>query len=238
MTTIVIPYYSQPLMLKRQLEEIVKYPEGYKAIIVDDCSLIPASTVCEKADNISLYRITTEIPWNRGGARNLASMEAETEWIIHVDIDHVLPVECAERLLEFKPNPVNWYRFPRYRVGKADETRKKDQIPDDCEYGKIHPHIDSYLITKKAYWQAGGYDERYSGCLGGGSPFLQQLKIAHGESKTLSDDIFLWVFTRGVIGDSSVSSLSRDTSEFKARRQAIGNTKADNPLRFEWVKVW
>lgn len=232
MITLIIPYYNQPLMLERQVEEIRKYPKGYKIIVVDDCSHVPA----KKYDGIDLYRIETDIPWNRGGARNLGVHVCETEWLIHVDIDHVLPAECAERLLEFIPDSEKWYRFERYRVGKADGTRRKDSIPDDCEYGKIHPHIDSYLVTKLTYWKAGGYDERYSGCLGGGSPFLEQLSRT-AEMEILPDEIHLCVYTRSVIRDSSASNLSRDTSEYKRRRNRIGSAKANNPLRFVWNKI-
>jgi hypothetical protein len=129
--------------------------------------------------------------------------------------------------------PCFWYRFARFRVGKADETRKKDLIPDEKEFGEIKPHIDSYLVTKEIYWKAGGYDESYSGCLGGGSPFLEQLAIA-APMKLLPEDIHLHVYTRHVIPDASISTLSRDTSEYKRRRAVIGKVKGKNPLRFKW----
>src|SRR5690606_34720310 len=109
-----------------------------------------------------------------------------------------------------------------------DETRRKDAIPDDCEFGRIREHIDSYLVTKEIYWKAGGYDERYSGCLGGGSPFLEQLGIA-APMKLLPEDVHLHVYTRHVIPDASISTLSRDTSEYKRRRAMIGKVKGKNP---------
>jgi glycosyltransferase involved in cell wall biosynthesis len=235
--TLIIPYYRAPMMLREQLKVIDQYPDGVKVIVVDDCSPEPAREALRDRPNLSLYRIDTDIPWNRGGARNLGVTFADTEWIVHVDIDHILPATCAENLLTAKLYPQCWYRFPRYRVGKADETRKKDTIPPDQTFGSIKPHIDSYACTKDLYWEAGGYNEDYSGCLGGGSPFLEQLGKV-GELRQLPPEIHLHVYTRDRVPDASVSDLSRDTSEYARRKAKIGSVKGKNPLRFDWHRVF
>lgn len=243
--TLIVPYYRQPLMLARQIEEWNMYPSGINIMIVDDGSKEEAVAVVDKyasmdlLKRLSLYRILVDIPWNRGGARNLGAREAQTEWILHADIDHVLPVQPANALLEFSPNPKRWYRFERYRRGKADETRMKDKVPRDAEYAKIHEHIDSFLITKKLFWKSGAYDEDFTGCLGGGSPFLRNLeKIVRAE--IAPPQVFLEVYTRSEVADSSEHSLSRDTTEYSRRRkrkEATGRTKPQNPIRFPWTKV-
>jgi len=236
--SIIIPYYNAPLMLGRQLQEARQYPGAYEVVIVDDCGSPPAATIVSANDRVKVYRIQEDIPWNREGARNLGAVVAVAEWILHVDIDHVLPVRCAERLLEHKLRSSRWYRFPRWRVGRADDTRKKDDIPDDQEYGQIKPHIDSYLCRKELYWRAGGYNEDYSGCLGGGGPFLKILTREGGTPLLLPPDIYLEVYTRSQFKDASVADLSRDKEEFKRRRGKIGvYTKAHNPLRFKWQRV-
>lgn len=239
LVTLIIPYYRAPLMLAKQLKTVRGYPRGYSVIIVDDCSPESAESVVTAQDHVSLYRIDTDIPWNREGARNLGAMEATTPWIIHMDTDHVLPVPCAKLLLQTLDSldMRRWYRFPRYRVGRADETRRKDAIPDAQEYGPVKPHRDSYLITRNLYWRAGGYNENYSGCLGGGGPFLKQLALVGDDPGLLPPDIYLQVYTRDRIPDASVSDLSRDKAEFKRRRKLYGITKAKNPLRFKWHKV-
>ena len=220
-------------MLKRQFQEIEHYPENIKVIVVDDCS---KEEIKEWPERVDVYRILDDIPWNRGGARNLGTLQAKTDWIVHIDIDHILPVESAIFLSNFMPDKDCWYRFPRFRVGPADETRRKDKIPDDCTFGKIHPHIDSYLVTKDNYWKAGGYDESYSGCLGGGSPFLEQLgKVAKLE--LLPDAISLHVHTRHSTKDANTEDLSRDTSEYRRRRELIGHCRGENPIRFDWVQL-
>lgn len=251
--TLVAPFYRNPLMLKRQVQEWNEYPEGVNVICVDDGSPEPAlpiilsnsrrcaihrdGKVCNEAQ---LYRIQNDIPWNRGGARNLGAHLAETDWIIHVDIDHVLPADAADKLLDYKLDKKSWYRFPRWRVGKADETRKKDQIPNDCEYGQVHPHVDSYLIRKELYWsdKVGGYDEDYSGALGGGNMFLKRLQDA-APCEILPPPIRLEVYTRDAIKDANDWSLPRDTTrnkELRRQKELRGDTRPKNPLRFEWVR--
>jgi len=235
--TLIIPYYRAPQMLQKQLDTVREYPGPVQVIVVDDCSPEPAEKVFTKKDKARLYRITTDLEWNREGARNLGATLANTNWIVQIDTDHILPVQCAEKLVQFFPGSTRWYRFPRFRVGKADETRKKDSIPDDCEYGPVKPHIDSYLCTTERYWKAGGYNEDYVGCLGGGSPFLKCMERVAGEPDLLPDDIYLEVHTRHSIPDASVNDLSRNTTEYRRKKRQIGNRKGKNPLRFNWTRI-
>lgn len=226
-------------MLDLQIGTWERYSNRAKALIdfvvIDDASPEPVKV----PEWVRLYRIHEDIPWNRSGARNLGVHVAETAWILHADTDHVLPPECADELLDVSLDPKYWYRFPRYRVGKADETRKKDLIPDDLEFGRIKEHIDSYICTKDLYWKAGGYNEAFSGCLGGGSPFLAELSQV-GECKILPEGVNLHVYTRHVIQDASVFTLDRGTSEYARRRDELrkaGQIKGSNPLRFEWSRI-
>jgi len=237
----ILPYYRAPGMLRIQLSNFGSYPsyvqEQFRLIIVDDGSSEAAADVIAESDSpppLRLYRIKKDIPWNRGGARNLGAHVAETQWLLHLDIDHVLPPAQAIALVDMRVNPGCWYRFERFRVGAADETRRKDACDPAATFARIKPHGDSYLCPRRLYWKVGGYDEDYSGCLGGGSPFLAQLEAA-SEPQVLP--VALHVYTRSVCPDASVSTLDRDTSEYSRRRKQktfLRNTKARNPLRFEW----
>lgn len=244
--TLILPYYRNCLMLKRQVQEWNRYPAPVKIICVDDGSpepalpIIEANATVELRERLRVYRITVDVAWNREGARNLGARHADTAWIVHVDIDHILPAESAIELLQFEPNPERWYRFPRWRRGRADETRKKDAIPDHVEYGRIHPHVDSYLVRRELYWQAGGYDEDFSGCLGGGNDFLARLSKISLVSE-LSPAIRLEVYTRSEIEDASDWSLSRDKTEGHKRRDEKKLTRGvfappANTLRFPWTQ--
>lgn len=229
-------------MLEEQLATWEGYPEGVQIILVDDGSPEEARAIVDLhaseglRKRMRLFRILVDIPWNRGGARNLGTKEAKTDFVVHVDIDHVLPVACANRLLEFKPDEKRWYRFERFRNGKADETRRKDKIPEDLAFGKIHPHIDSYLCARDLYWKAGGYNEDFSGCLGGGSPFLAELERIGG-APLIVPDAHLVVYTRSVVPDASDNTLSRDRLEFAKRKATMGGKfKGKNPIRFPWTE--
>lgn len=241
--TLIVPYYRNPMMMELQAMEWSDYPPEFRFVVVDDGSPEPAAPIFDGVpyyDRLRVYRIGRDIPWNRGGARNLGTHMAETDWVVHVDIDHLLPSGCARALLSESVDPRSWYRFPRFRHGRADETRRKDDLPDDVEFGEIKPHVDSYLITRKNYWRVGGYDEDYSGCLGGGSPFLKSLERKVGPARQLSQNTFLCVYTRSACEDASDWVLSRDTAEYSRRRKAKesrNDTKPKNPLRFPWSRV-
>jgi hypothetical protein len=238
--TLIVPAWNQPLMVRKQLDTINLYPEGFTVIIVDDCSTPPIADVFREGDKAQLYRVTEDVSWNRSMARNLGSQLAETDWIMHVDTDHILTPQCAENLLKHPIFPNRWYRFPRFRIGAADETRMKDALPRECEYGQIGEHCDSYLITKANYWKTGGYDPDYAGCLGGGGAFLARLEAMMGDSSALPLDIHLQVFTSKVIPDASVSGIPRDTSEYKRRKkdkEARGDTIPRDPIRYKWERV-
>src|SRR5690606_20765835 len=100
----------------------------------------------------------------------------------------------------------------------------------------------SYLVEREIYWKAGGYDEDYAGCLGGGSEFLRRLEATAGPPLLLPDPICLHVYTRDKIKDASDWSLSRDTSQGKTitRRKDLvkgpGKSRPENPIRFPWVR--
>jgi glycosyltransferase involved in cell wall biosynthesis len=241
--TLIIPFYRNSAMLVEQVTRWNAYPDYFRFILVDDGSPEPALPIVEKylsdstRERTAVYRIGVDVPWNRGGARNLGTKQAETDWIIHVDIDHVLPVACADAFGHWKPSPANWYRFPRFRRGQADETRQKDAIDPKAHYGAIHPHVDSYLCTKAQYWKAGGYLEDFSGCLGGGSPFLKYMEQENGKSRLTPDEIHLEVYTRSVCKDASDNTLSRDKAEFSRRKRMLGaNHKGHDPIRFPWTR--
>lgn len=251
--TLIVPYYRQPLMLAEHLRQWVGYSSlalhTFKFIIVDDGSPEPALGVVNDfllhhrwntQIDLRAYRVAQDIPWNRGGARNLGATEADTPWLLHLDTDHVLMPGCADQLAQdiASYDAAYWYRFRRFRVGAADDTRKKDDLADADEYGEIKPHIDSYLCTRELFWRTGGYDEDYSGCLGGGSPFLKRLSNT-ADMHLANSSTWLEVHTRHSIADASVNTLSRDTTEYARRKKGkekAGQTRPTNPLRFAWER--
>ncbi len=242
--TLVVPFYRNCQMLMRQVREWEQYPAGVRIIVVDDGSPEEAGPIIRSLaserllSRLVLYRILLDIPWNREEARNLGTEQCETQWLVHTDIDHVLPAISAQALLRFAPDSKRWYRFPRWRIGKADETRKKDAISPGDEFGQVKPHIDSYLIQKDLYLRAGGYDLSFSGCLGGGTEFLRRLESLAASPLILPEPIALHVYTRTVVADASDWSLSRDREEGKRRARCVSAPKArQNTVKSPWQRI-
>ena len=234
-------------MLAKQLETWACYDrktlDRLTFIIVDDCSPTPLEPVVLRAeakvlDKLRLYRMSKDVKWNRNICRNAAVEAATTDWVMNLDADHTLPAKCANKLFRTNVDPECWYRFARIRIGAADETRRKDAIPESCEFGVIRPHIDSHLMTRELFMQS-PYDPQYTGCLGGGSPFLARLQEI-ATVWVLPDDVHLYVYTRHVIPDASIFTLDRDTSQYKRLRkqkEASGNDVPKNLYQHEWRRV-
>lgn len=235
--TIVVPYYNQPLMLARQMEEAERYPAGITVLVVDDGSKEHPAVV-PPLPNVQLYRIVEDIPWNIGGAMNLAMRVSPDDWTLGLDVDHVLPAECADALLAFEADPGQWYRMGRFRVGAADDMRRKDQIATDVEFGRIHPGMNIRLMHRTKYREVGGFNEEFSGHLGGGGEFYSRC----GPHAMLPDDITVHVYTTHVIPDASVRGLSRDTSHYRQRlrdpsHRRLRATRLSSQIRFDWWRV-
>lgn len=237
--TLIVPYYRQPAMLLLQASVWEKYPPCIRVVVVDDGSPVdPAAEVIQTFSRAQFLRVLVDVPWNRNGARNLGTQFATSDWVLHTDIDHVLHERDAWALAKQGLDPHRWYRFTRYRVGRADETRKKDDLPPDQDFGPIKPHVDSFVCTRDAYWKAGGYDEDYSGSLGGSAPFLGHMTREHGEARLLP--IALHVHTRHSVPDASESHLSRSRERYEALRawkKAHGDPKPISHVRFAWERV-
>lgn len=258
--TMIIPFYNQPRMLEKQLDTWADYSDevrdAIRFVVVDDCTPEPWTakyTIAGRmipdfpvAIDLQLYRIDEDVEWNRGMARNLGTKMAATPWVLHVDTDHVLPAESAKGLVttvrRMKGELPKWFRFTRRRIGAADETRKKDAVAMSATNIRIHPHIDSYLTTPAAYWKAGGYNTRFSGVLGGGTPFLKEMERVNGPPGIINEE--LHVHTRHSVPDSSEHTLSRDPEAFKRRKREImskyGTLRADpkEALPQPWHRVF
>lgn len=256
---LVVTYYNNPRMLARQLHEWSKYPEqvreAFEFVIVDDGSAQPASDVLlfDALSTVSLptlYRIDDDLPWNQHGARNLAARETPHPWLLMLDIDHVLTAENAANLAAFvepiipAEAPMQWYRFPRERIGAADETRTKDLtvrgIDPATVRATVNPGMNCYLTTREAYWAAGGYNETFCGTYGGDTQFLNELEgIAGGP--VMLDDVTLQVHTRHSVPDANERTLDRNPEPFRSRLRAArrhGTVRGHEPYcRFKWRRV-
>jgi hypothetical protein len=236
-------------MLARQIAEWNRYDGSLRIVLWDDCSHEPVLPLVKKLASkatlgvLEVYRTEVDKPWAREFCRNAMAKVASTPWLLMVDLDHVLPAESL-RLLRGTPlPPKRWFRFRRIRVGKADETRKKDLanagVPDDAEFAEVKPHVDSYLCRAKHFWKAGGYQELFVGVLGGGNEFLRRFEALY-PVEVIPGDVFLHVYTLHVVNDASDWKCSRDTKPGKDLWRSLQKHGGQPPtqwLTLPWSRV-
>lgn len=188
MLSVVLTYYNQPEMLARQEAVWREYPKGIQVIVVDDGSRVRA-----KAEGCDLYRVTEDIPWHQDGARNLGAHVATGEWLLFLDLDHVLPAEAAPALLRALPGLAEGsaYRPARRLVSGAY---------------RLSPAANIWLVQQEDFWRVGGYDERLCGHYGTDLEFRPRLK-RHLKERTLP--VTLDVYTADVVHDAATTGLAR-----------------------------
>lgn len=123
--------------------------EAVEFIIVDDGS--PFQYDIEHYDlNITWLKITSDIAWNQGGARNLGAVYAKSDKIIMTDLDHELPAETFAWLIKARPPGRNFYKL--YRINEKAEIYKG--------------HSNLFFMSRARFLRHFGYDEEYSGHYG------------------------------------------------------------------------
>mmetsp|Transcript_5293 Transcript_5293/g.7453 ORF Transcript_5293/g.7453 Transcript_5293/m.7453 type:complete len:462 (+) Transcript_5293:180-1565(+) len=153
-------YYQDGVCLKRQLREWHKWPrdiaQKYEFLIIDDGSpepfrakhFLPQSSLL----NLNLYQIHEDIPWNIGGARNLAVHVASASTVLFMDADVLLDHTLAKKLIHF--------------VHARDKNNQHWTLFDFLRRGLQRPHPAVTLIPKSTYWHVGGCDEDFVGNYG------------------------------------------------------------------------
>ena len=210
MLSIVLPYYNQPAMLKEQARVWRDYPGGVEIIVVDDGSAVPA-----EAEGCAIYRVTEDIPWHQDGARNLGAHVASGDWLLLLDIDHVLPAVELRRLLGLLPmlEPGCAYRPRRRLVDGAYPLARAANI---------------WLLRREDFWQVGGYDERLCGSYGTDLEFRPRLRRTLVEERL---PVVLDVYREKNIADAATRGLDRTV---------VQPPKLFGPptvLDFEWSRV-
>lgn len=234
--TYISPYYLNPDMLKVHLRTWERYPPEilahYLFIIVDDCSpqspaapLVLANAAEAIRPRIQVYRVLVDIPWNQHGARNLGAKVAPDGWLMMTDMDHQLMAEDAGQLLAVPLDEKRFYYLRRIKAGRITETERH--------------HCNSFVTTRKAYWECGGYDEDFCGSYGGDGQFIAALSRVVQPEKL--DRVSLVRYPRDVIADASTTTLERagphrDEYQRRASRRR-GVYKAERPIRFQWERV-
>jgi glycosyltransferase involved in cell wall biosynthesis len=246
LATILYAYYNNPNMLRRQLHEWIKYDPALldrtDFIVVDDGSMeAPALDVIASerhligALDLQVFRVMIDRPWGQDAARNVGMRNAQTQWVLMTDIDHVLTHRQYPVMMEFinrKAVRGNYYMPMRRKV-----LRNEQIVP-------YHPHPNSYLFHRDDFWEMGGYDEDFVGFYGSDGNFRKCAK-GYGLQEKIVDSFSLLMFGTDSIPDANTRTLTRKEGELWAAKNPVLNKKrmgpayrAIDPLRAPYSKVY
>lgn len=198
LVTIIYPYYDNPLALAKRVNAWAQLPLELRinlsAIIVDDGSPVSSAKQvlfnCPIPFKLRLFRIDVDRRWNWLAARNIGMSYANEGWCVCTDIDHIIPQETLENLVHENHEIDTIYRFNRMERGV-----------------KIHPHPNSWFMTREIFWKFGGYDEALSGYYGtDGEARRRWIKTA--KVRTLKD----YLIREEYVDDSSTMRYGRKES--------------------------
>lgn len=163
--TIGYTYYDEPELLKNQIDHWLRFPSEIQIILVDDGSQkYPAYDFLKDLDipNFQLWQVEKDLGFNSHGCRNLIAKIAPTDFILFMDIDCLISPDQVGYLKRVRFNPEKMYRFAMM----------------DSSNNKYHPwpgHLNVFLVNKHKYWEAGGYDESFTGWHKGDREFHRRL---------------------------------------------------------------
>lgn len=248
----IYPYYDNPKMLEKQIENWNRYKGDLRKkiefIVVDDCSQnYPAEPIFKNLKGAKkLYRVTKNIPWGQHHARNVGaySIKDPEAWLFMSDMDIIFTPEEAYSLFEIYLDPCRYHTFERKFVGGNKAPKY---------------HMNTFLVKHKNYWAVNGYDVDYCGTYGGDGEFLGQLhaiapQLHHGHysehlksGRDISGHIItLWGYERDIIPDANTSGGDRSRKEGKYRKLFIetrnrkketGDLRSKNPVRWPYERI-
>lgn len=212
MLSLIVTYYGQPAMLAEHARIWDTYDRCPEIIVIDDGSNVPAVPQPHSRG----YRVLKDIPWHQDGARNLGADVATTEWLLFLDIDHVIGNEELNRLLALLPS------LP------ADTAfRPARRLVDDAYALKRAANI--WLIRRRDFWRVGGYDERLCGRYGTDLEFRPRLRSVLAEADL--------PITLDVYRDSNIEGASTPDLD----RRVITPKRLAGPrevVNFDWSRAW
>jgi len=206
--TLVVPYYENPRFFAKQIGTWLSYPDDLrsrmKIIVVDDGSPnYPAERVLAgKRDDgrIRLFRIDIDVRWNWLAARNIGAYHADEGWIMLTDMDHVLEENTLNTLVNGAFDVDKIYRFSRREFSGK----------------KIHPHPNSWFMTRNMYWRVGGYDEALSGHYGTDGEYRRRC-ASTAQIRIMRDELVRYEY----VDDSSTTHYKRKQPEDAAAKKMI-----------------
>jgi len=170
--TVGYTYYNEPELLKKQLELWKNYPHQIEIILIDDGSQeYPAYDIVKDFErpDFQLWQVDEDLGFNSHGCRNLIAQLAGCDTILFSDIDCHFSPETMAFLKTVDFSKERLYKFSMY----SSKTFVYSAWPG-------HPNV--FAVNREIFWQAGGYDESFTGWHTGDREFLLRLKEITKES--------------------------------------------------------
>lgn len=232
--TLVLAYYENPSMLRRQFADVRALPAGVRdrlrVIVVDDGSpTAPAALDAPLGCALTIYRMGVDIRWNQDACRNIGAHHAATKWLLLTDMDHRIP-------------PKTWRYCMQTALGKrtAYTFRRVTETARGTEPYKPHPN--SWLLSRALYDAVGGYDERFAGWYGTDGDFKVRLGAAAKGFQQLP--VPLVRVPREITPDASTTRYDRKTADDKINikrifaERSLDADHAPRRLTFPYTEVF
>lgn len=198
------------------LLDLLRHYQGYDPevldrihfIIIDDGSHIEIE-IPDMHLNFTWLRITEDIPWNQGGARNLGAVYSKSDKIILSDLDIEFPEETLCAIIKAPACGRDFYKFHMKEPGTG-------------KLGRGHPN--TFLISRARFLRFGGYDEEFSGHYGAEDFRFVKFQKAQGSRQRYFNAKYIC---------NRRSNINRNLHYHNLERDLSFNTPVDARKRFE-----
>ncbi len=214
-------------MVAAQLAHWESLPPDFLAevefVLVDDGSEQPAQVRPTPLD-LRVFRITTSIPWNQTGARNLGAFHGTGRWALFFDIDQKLSAAPLGRVIAAldHTDPMTMFYFKSKNITDIDGT-------------SMPFHVNTILVHLANFRTYGMYDEDFAGHYGYDDLYMPQVWERRGGRRAVLNDAEYFEDMR-----FGTRNLNRDLSRNKAlveQKLLAGAKNSPGLLRFEWEPV-
>lgn len=245
--TMVFSVYGQPKMLLEQMSKILFYPEDVRnrlsVVIVDDCGKPPVAVedvafVAHLLKSLMLFRVTKDIPWNQGGARNLG-MKHASGWCLLMDPDFVFEGDMIRKIMD---------RLMTMKRGQNLRFCLRHTDTNKIDNGSPNTHI----VHNDDFMAAAGYDEDFAGRKGYSDVVFARSMRKLGIKETWDKDIWAHFYGTRDIPDANVTTLDRSVKAnhglFVGKMKIVDGKREGMMkwiekrkkamIRFPWVQVY